>query len=71
MIDFITGSSLQKNSMVNHLMQKMEPLEESLTERMMIANSSEEVKLLLKFTPNDKYLFHKRLVILEFKGKLF
>ena len=48
-------------------MQKMDSIEqESLSENMIIANSSEEVKVLLKFVPNEMYANHKRLIILEF-----
>ena len=41
-------------------------VETSQTEQISIAKSSKEVNSLLKFTPDDRYIVHKRLVILEF-----
>ena len=38
----------------------------SVTEHILVAKSSDEVNSLLKFTPDDKYVIHKRLVVLEF-----
>ena len=38
----------------------------SQPEQISIAKSSNEVNSLLKFTPDDRYIVHKRLVILEF-----
>ena len=41
-------------------------VETSQTEQISRAKSSNEVNSLLKFIPDDKYIVHKRLVILEF-----
>ena len=54
--------------MFKQLLQKVESIDTqtSLTEQIMVAKSSDEVKVLLKFTPDDNYAMQKRLIILEF-----
>ena len=54
--------------MFKQLLQKVESIDTqtSLTEQIMVAKSSDEVKVLLKFTPDDNYATQKRLIILEF-----
>ena len=56
------------SSMFKQLLQKVESIDTStsLTEQIMVAKSSDEVKVLLKFTPDDNYAMQKRLIILEF-----
>ena len=54
--------------MFKQLLQKVESIytQIPLTEQIMVAKSSDEVKVLLKFTPDDNYATQKRLIILEF-----
>ena len=64
-----SGMPPQKDSpMFKQLLQKVESIDTqtSLTEQIMVAKSSDEVKVLLKFTPDDNYAMQKRLIILEF-----
>ena len=59
----------QQTPMFKQLLQKVESIDSgdtSLNEQILVAKSSDEVKLLIKFIPDDKYSMHKRLVILEF-----
>jgi len=65
----LPGMPAKKDSpMFKQLLQKVESIDTqtSLTEQIMVAKSSDEVKVLLKFTPDDNYAMQKRLIILEF-----
>ena len=66
---FSLGMSAKKHTpMLKQLLERVESIDvdTSVTEHMLVAKSSEELKLLLKFLPDEKFAFHKRLVILEF-----
>ena len=61
-------SAKKHTPLFKQLLEKLESIDDktSITEQMLVAKSSEELRFLLKFTPDEKYAIHKRLVILEF-----
>ena len=61
-------SAKKHTPMLKQLLERVESIDvdTSVTEHTIVAKSSEELKLLLKFPPNEKFAVHKRLVILEF-----
>ena len=65
---FVGLSAKKHTPMFKQLLEKVESIDvyTSVSEQIMVAKSSEELKLLLKFSPDEKYAVHKRLVILEF-----
>ena len=61
-------SAKKHTPMLKQLLERVESIDvdTSVTEHTIVAKSSEELELLLKFPPNEKFAAYKRLVILEF-----